>query len=292
MVWLVSPLFCELLGFVIVCVRPRAILAWAFLALMLSLAQLQLWPDQYVNFQLTATPMAWTDWFRVPALGYRVFVQHIWPAAFLLGASHFYRANRRIFAALVSLATVFVLYAVLQAGLEIAWSEDFRTAAPLFRLQQQHRTELTIAAMAGIAGIGFLLDRKVGLAIAGCMLMATFYFYKAPGPLDRNWAQGSFLSPFPASHNTPSLIAMLFGAGCLLAVLVYSHKKITPSEVAGLALCLPFAVEAAGCFGEYWYMLGGGGPFNSWLVLMPTGLGMLGIARSVLRRTQNHVALS
>lgn len=74
-IWIVPPAFCVLLGFAIVTLRPCAMGSWAFLLAMLSLSQLQLWSEWYAGFQNTITPMQWTDWLRVPGVGYQAFVR-------------------------------------------------------------------------------------------------------------------------------------------------------------------------------------------------------------------------
>jgi hypothetical protein len=168
--WMVGPLFCELLGFALVCWRPRAVLAWSFLVLMLSLSQLRFWPDWYEGFQQTASAMVWADWFRVPAVGYRAFIQHAWPAALLVAASHFCRAHRRVARATLSLAVICVIYAGLQAGLYIAWSEDFRTLSFLFEFQEQYRNEWMAAAMAGVVCLAGWLNRRLGWTLVGCIV--------------------------------------------------------------------------------------------------------------------------
>ena len=122
-IWLVPPLFCVLLGFITALLRPRAVLAWAFLGAMLALSQVQFWPDSYTGFQMTSTPMTWGGWFRIFGVGYRALVQSLWvfnrvdsflSARPLAGSPWPWDSGRDTACRHV------------QAAHQIAWSEDYR----------------------------------------------------------------------------------------------------------------------------------------------------------------------
>jgi hypothetical protein len=95
-----------------------------------------------------------------------------------------------------------------------------------------------------------------------------------------------FVGTVPVIHNTPGFVTLLFAAGCILAALVFFRREITRREVASLILCMPLVVSIAGTLGEYWYPLG---PqlfeYWPWFVLTSAGVGLAGIAWSVLQRT-------
>lgn len=130
-IWVIPPILCVILGLATVFLRPRSMLAWAFLAAMLSLSQLQVWPDWYTRFQQTASPMMWTNAeFRVFGVGYRALVQHIWPAPIILASAFFYRDRRILYRLAAGISGLFLANAALQAVLEIAWSEDYRRRGP------------------------------------------------------------------------------------------------------------------------------------------------------------------
>lgn len=162
--WFISPLFCVLVGFAVVCARPRAMLAWAQLVLMLSLSQLQIWPDFYMGFQGTVSPSVWSDWLRVPAVGYRAFVQHAWPAALLLAAAHFQQPRKAAYRLLMALAAAFLVFAALQAALQISWSEDYRKLAFVYHAVEDHKTGLALIAVTGITIAAWLTHRRLGVA--------------------------------------------------------------------------------------------------------------------------------
>jgi len=138
-IWIVPPAFCVLLGFAIVTLRPCAMGSWAFLLAMLSLSQLQLWSEWYPGFQNTITPMQWTDWLRVPAVGYQAFVRCAWPAALVIFWAQVFGARPEVRRAAQMVAAAFLGFAAFQATLQIAWSEDFRRFVSLYDLTESQR---------------------------------------------------------------------------------------------------------------------------------------------------------
>ncbi|MGA7414168.1 MAG: hypothetical protein WBW33_27095, partial [Bryobacteraceae bacterium] len=252
--WIAPQMFCVLLGFLVVCLRPRALLAWAFLGTALSLSQLQFWPDWSSGFQQTATPMIWADWSRVPAVAYRSYIQHAWPAALLLASAYFYRSRRGAYRAALVVAVGFLVYAAIEALLEVSWSENYRVLAWLYRLTEQYRTELMMAAMVGVAIVAWLLNRLLGIAVGAIGLLAAGVLYREPSLITGGrWTTYAdsirrFEPTIRAVHNTPAFVALLFTAGCLLTGLIVVRRRVGLIEAAGIALSVPLFVHVGGQF--------------------------------------------
>jgi len=294
--WLVPPVFCELLGLTVAFWRPRAALAWAFLVLMLSLAQLQLWPfDSYVGFWQTANPMAWDDWFRVPAVAYLAFVRAIWPAALLAAVAFLRKPNDNARKCSLGLSAVFIAYPVLQSVLAVAWSEYFRPLASLFRFQEHYQTEFLIVVMVAMALIAWFTSRILGGTLIGALLLVLLGLYSRPSGPTMTWDPRLLLYfTTPPIHNTPELMKTFFCTTCLAGLLLASRRYLRRMEVAAAALCVPFAVALAGCFGGYWYIFQGFEGLETWgkLVLLSTALGLGFGARSLMLRTGPNVFTS
>lgn len=271
MMWCIAPLFCVLFGFLVAGLHPRSLLAWAFLVLMLSLSQLQLWREWYPGFQETSTALAWSDWLRIPAVAYRTFVQHAWAAALLIASAHFCRKRKLPRRAALVAGTLFLAYAALQACLQVAWSEDYQMLVSLHHVMIQHATELMLASTLTVALLGWSLNRSLGIVLTASSLLAAAALY-------------GHTAPTPISSIPPSFVVLVFSAVCLLACLVVLRNEITIQEVAAALLWVPGVIYAAGSFGGYWY------PYRSqpwlWLVLVSSGLGVLAVSWSVHRRIE------
>jgi hypothetical protein len=301
--WIVPQMFCVVLGFLTVFFRPRSLLAWAFLSAMLSLSQLQFWSDWYTDFQQTATPVTWADWYRVPAVGYRSFVQHAWPAVLLVASAHFYRSRRNVYRLALGVAALFVVFAMLEAMLQIAWSEDFRRLVWLNEFLEHYRTGFMIASLAAIAGIACFVNGKLGSIVVAIGLLATFALFWSPTPINGGqWHTYSddtrrFEATIPPLHNTPGFVALVFASGCVLTGLIVVRRQVTRLETISFIFCVPIVLDVAGSLGKYWYPLGLR-PFLQppwleywpWFILTSTGIGLVGITWSVLRRTISETA--
>lgn len=295
-IWIVPPLFCTLLGFVTVCLRPRAILAWGFLGVMLSLSQFEIGSDLHPGFFNTATPMTWGDWFRVPAVGYRSFVQHAWPGFLLIACTQFYRSRTTAYRLAVAVASSFLLLATVEAALQIAWSEDFRMLVLLHVFMERYRTDFMTVSLAGVMGVAWCLNRKLGLAAVAIGLIGLSALYWSPTPItEGHWyvyADNTtrFVATIPDFHKTTALVALLFATGCLVANLILVRRELSGIEATSLILCLPITVDVAAGLGAYRYRLGAG--FSEyWVILGSAGLGLAGITWSVLQRTNPGRAL-
>jgi hypothetical protein len=236
--------------------------------------------------------MAWSDWFRIPASGYRAFVQHAWPAAILLAAAHMNRGQRTFRKLALLSAAAFLLFALLHGALQIAWSEDYQRFAPLYGLLERHRTELTAASLGVVAVLAWFRSRRFGLVVLGAVLLAATALYWSRPITQGTWIEYSDNIPrfdvsVPSFHNTPGFIVLLFAGTCILGSLIFFRKSVTVRDTVGLLLCVPLATDAAARLGGYWYPVSRG-PFPDywpWLVLILAGLGLWGLSWSVLRRT-------
>jgi len=290
--WLIPQMFCILIGFATAYLRPKALLAWAFPGTMLSLSQLQFWNDWYTGFQLTATPMTWAGWFRVPAVGYRTFVQNAWPAFVFLACAHFVRSRRRAYGLAIGLAGAFFAFATIQAALQIAWSEDYHKLVWLYRILDHHRVELMPYALLLITSLAWFVNRKLGAAETVVWFSAFTALLCGPAGVGEGawytFSDGThrFLATKPRIHNAPGFVVLLFAAGSLVAALIVARREITRHEFLSLTLCLPLTIHVALSLGEFLYPFDPG-PFEYWpfLVLISAGTGLTGIAWSVLRRT-------
>lgn len=289
--WVISPMFCVLVGFATVALRPLSILAWAYLGLMFSLSQLQFWTEPYPGFQLTASPMLWPDWFRIPGVGYKAFVQAAWPAALLIGSMELIQPSTKARWWRALLITLFLSFAALEAALAIAWSENFRTLAPLYYLLEKYRTELIIAALLGIAALGCAINRRAGLAASSTAIVATIGLYWSAPPITKGewtlYADNTrrFEPTLPGFHNTPELIVLASLAAYVVMIMVVFRKAISWRPFAGPILCLPLAVQLGASVGGYQYPFGFL-PFEDWpwFVLATAGCGITWTALWIVRQ--------
>ncbi len=291
-VWVVPPLFCVLLGFATVLLRPKAILAWGFLGALLALSQIGFWDEVYPGFLLTTTPMAWGDPARWFGVGYRALVQSIWPAALLIGSRHFYRHRRGAIRFADCLCALFLLHALLRVTVEVAWSENYRPFVALYRILQSNETGLVAWAFVGVAALGWLLNRRLGMAVGGLALLAILGMYQGAAPVTHgNWVDfvdgtRRFIFDIPTVHNTPGLVVTLFVGGMIVSALLVFRHHVKRTEAFGYLLCLPLLVDCAARTGAFWYSLGPGF-FNYWhqFAYGMAGIGLACLHWAILRRT-------
>jgi len=198
----------------------------------------------------------------------------------------------------VGIAALFLVFAILEAMLQVAWSEDFRKLVSLYEFMEHYRTGFMIASLAAVSGLACFVNRKLGLTVAAIGQLATYAFFWSPTPITGGqWYTYSdntrrFEATIPPLHNTPGFIALLFAAGCLIAVLTVVRRRVTLLETISFVFCIPIAFDVAGSLGKYWYPLGLRPFLQSpwleywpWFILTCTGIGLVGITWSVLRRT-------
>jgi hypothetical protein len=297
-IWLIPPMFCLTLGFVVAGMRPSAMLAWTFLALMLSLTQVQFWLDGYSGFQQTATPMIWGGLFRILGVGYRALIQHSWPAALFLASACFYRGRRGIYWISVGVSALFLVAAILQAVIQIAWSENYHPFVYLYQFLAGYSTELRVISFAAVATLCWLLNRRFGLAVSALGLLAVGALYRTPSPLTKGtWYHYSdnsyrFDTSIPAFHQTPEFITLLFVAGVVVCALVIFRRNVSLLEAISFLLCVPLACDFAARFGSYLYPLGPSFFPNTrywlWSAMALAALGLVGASWSLVQRIETE----
>jgi hypothetical protein len=284
-IWLIPPMYCTIAGFVCVAIRPRAVLSWAFLALMLSLAQLQIAPDWYVEFQITSTPMLWPDSMRIAGVGYQSFIREAWPAALLVFSAYFFGVRRNANWAALLVALAFVGMAATKAILQIAWSENYRGFVSLYQFLESYRTTGIILGLAGASAVAWLMGRRYGLTVTtlGVLVLAGMY-WSAPAITSGDSAL-LFVPRIPPFHNTQAVKELLFGVGCVAAGLVFFRRRVKPYEAVCFVLLLPLASDIVARWNVYRYPFVEQ-PFEHWpwFVLGTAGVALSGIGWSVVQR--------
>jgi hypothetical protein len=210
----------------------------------------------------------------------------------LLASAHFYTSRRTARILALSLALLFAIFAGLQAILDVAWSEDFRKFTELHEFIETYRGEAAICAIASIALVARLVNRKLAIFILALELsLGVMAFWPPPpAPIARllTYSDGSssFFAIMPTIHNTPKLVVALFTAGCVLGAVITAGHYMTRKEVLSFFLCVPLVAVYATWVGHYrgpYFPLSF--PYELQVRLLAASLGLLGIARSVLQRT-------
>jgi hypothetical protein len=285
--FLLPPVFCVLLAFLVTLRRPNALHVWALSALLLSISQLDLFWHR-ASFQWTANTMAWTDWFRVPATLYRAFVQNIWPAALVITASFLFpiapvaqRWSRRI-------AMVLFAYCLIQAVLALAWSEYYLPFVPLYDWLQQHRTEMIAVTLTFIASVCFLHNRALGCVVFVIAILASSVPYW-PAPrigIGREIAVGlgsladvsyrKFAPSISAPVVSSAAVVPAFAAATILCILALEFRRTKRLLSVSLLFLLPPVLYLLGVLngnltiGARWSYLVS--------VLICAGAGLLGLS--------------
>jgi hypothetical protein len=296
-VWLIPPMFCLALGFFIAFLRPTAPLAWAFLVLMLSVTQLQFWPDEYTGFQQTVTPMLWANpALRVLGVGYRALMQHAWPAALIFASAYFYRDRFRPYRLAQAISASFLAFASLRTALAIAWSENYRPWEPVYRVLGDHQTAVVIVSFAAVTVLAWFVDKKLGAPIAVVAFVSAGLFYTPAAPITNGYWQGYSDNTFryeatvPGVYNTPEVIIAIFVVGVLGAILIVCREQVMRWEVIGFFSCVPLAADVAMRWSGYWYPFGPAlFPYWPWVVLALAGIGLLCVSQSVVRRSDSII---
>jgi hypothetical protein len=293
--WMLPPLVCVVLGLATVFVRPTSKLAWAWLGLMLSLSQLQFWSEPYLGFQFTASPMLWPDPWRIPAVAYRAFFQNVWPAAVVGAVLHLVgvrgRGTHRLAGVLIA---VFFCFATLKAALAVAFSEDYRALAPMYRLLEEFRSEAIIAGLLGIALLAWTASWRAGVIMSLIAAGATAALFRTAAPLTTGqWINYSsyrrFEAVMPAAHNTPELVVLLCAAASLLTVLLIFRRTVSWPVFAALGLFAPLAVHSGGAWGRFWYPVGPQFEYWPWFMLACAGAGAVWMTVVIVRCSRPSV---
>lgn len=291
-VWVVPPVFCVVLGFATVLWRPKALLAWGFLTALLALSQVQFWADDYTGFQLTSTPMAWGNWLRLFGVGYRALVQSLWPAGLLVASTHFYRRRSGAVRRALGLSMLFLLYAVLRAVQQIAWSENYRPFIALHRFLASCETGFVAWTLIAVAVLSWTLSRRLGVGASGLALTAIITLYWGASPVTHGdwvaYVDGTrrFVFDVPTVHNTPALAITLYVGGMFGLALLVFRPQVRFLEALGCLLFLPLLFDFAARAGVFWYPLEEGF-FRYWYGAASAlaGIGLACLFWSILKRT-------
>lgn len=265
LVWLAAPFFCILTGFMTAAMRPSSLLAWTFLALTLSLSQLQFWHEPYTGFQLTVTPMLLDAPFRVPAVAYRSFAQNAWPAFLLMAARQLAGGARCGSPLLRFLIFGFFAFAGLKMALAIAWSENFQILSRLHHASEEYRTESIVVALLSMAPLAWRGSRRAGIAATSIGIGSAVVIFAAPVK--------------------PEFVLVVAVAALLLAGAIAFLEILSWRPLVGLLCCIPLTVHVAASVGDYWWAFGSPSfPSWPWLVLATAGCGLAWTGRWIVQR--------
>jgi hypothetical protein len=236
--------------------------------------------------------MAWGNWFRWFGVGYRALVQSLWPAALLVASTYFYRHHRWAIRLAVGLSVLVLMHALLRMVLQLAWSENYRPFVALYRFLDSYETEFVAWAFIAVAGLGWILSRRLGMGAFGLALIAIVAMYWGPSPVTHgDWvevADGTrhMLFDVQTVHNTPALAITLYVGGMFGLALLVFRRPIRFLEALGCLLFMPFLFDFAARAGLFWYPLDQG-PFRYWYcsVCALAGTGLACLFWSILRRT-------
>ncbi len=289
-----SPAFCVLLGVVVAFLRPGSPLGWAFLALMLSLSQLTLLPEEVESakgvelFRQAVDLREWPDWFRVPSVAYTAFFAASWPAWLLLFAAYRFPPRTRTSVHWAWLLALPVLgFAILQSVLAVCWSEYYRAVTPLYRALEHISTELIVGAFLGTILFAARFGKRwTAAAAVTAALAVTALYWPASPPTSGEWLHYSdktwrFEPVIPRFLRTTEIIGAAFASAVSLLIAAANYRALRRVEVFALvllALLLPFLFCALAHSWRLWK------PeiANSAQVL--AFLGLTGMAWAVVRR--------
>ncbi|MBL8232322.1 MAG: hypothetical protein JNL98_27750 [Bryobacterales bacterium] len=287
---LAPPAFCIALGFLVLWRHPRSLSAWAFLGLQLSLSKIPIWPEVYAGFVLTATPMAWDDAWRVPAVAYRAFVQHIWPAAVLVLLLGSWRTRSRGRIAARGLAAALCAWAVLESAFAVSWSEDYRIMESAYHLLREYQTECLILVIVTVTIVGWLVRPSLGFVLLLIGLSAAAALYRNPDPIEElTWMDTNgipHIMPLsPRLHHKPHLVMLLYAFACICSVITVFRKHVRRSEMVALGLLALPLLHIAAVAGGYLYPLA---PVFfarwPWFLLALSGAALRLLAHAICRR--------
>jgi hypothetical protein len=253
-IWAAPPFFCILTAWFGVMRHPRSPLAWAFAGTLLSLSQISLWPELGPLFDLIGSPMGWPDGARVPVVAGRAFLQSAWPAFVLAGAG----TIRPLGCLGWGLMVGFLGMAGMEAGLAVAWSEDYRPWVGLHEVLAARGTELALVGMGGVALWVWRVDRWLGVVAGLIWLGAGVALYMGPETLDSfRWVHYSDdrrkVEPdLPPYVVTPQFVVLVAMAAMLLAALARAGSRVPWQLVGAWTLTVPLLFHLARAWSGYW----------------------------------------
>ncbi len=157
----ITPWFCIFLGFFVAFLRPRDILAWLLLLLLLS------FKDLAPSDQLRLTTLAWSGWMRPAAIFLFSMLSSSWPIAMLLFGQYFpdRNANGRWDRVLRwTLAAPLALLALTGAVAKLATMDDATAMSAVTAVFTRLQTPIVIVAVAATSTFFFNLSRKMAFA--------------------------------------------------------------------------------------------------------------------------------
>ncbi len=253
-VWALPPFFCLFTACFAVLQYPRSSLAWAFGGALLSLSQVSLWPDYAALLELVGSPMGLADEAHLPVVAGRAFLQSAWPAFLLAGAG----TIRPLGWLGWGLVVGFLGMAGVEAGLAVAWSEDYRPWVGLYEVLAARGTELALVGMGGVALWVWTVDRWLGVVAGVLLLSAGVTLYMVPETLESfRWAHYSddtrkVVPEYPPCVVTPQFVVLVATAAMILAALVRAGRQAPWQLVGAWALFVPLLFHLGRAWSGYW----------------------------------------
>jgi hypothetical protein len=287
--YVLPPAFCVLLGSIVVLSRHRARLAWVFLALMLCLSQLTLFPEAVAanEFPQFANPQLWHDWLRVPAVAYEAFFHVSWPAWLVLFATYFFPGNERRGLLIAGLMLGVALASTIAF---LGWSENYHATAWLGNVLNYLSPWLMLGAFCCAVFFALPFGKKWSIVIVVLVVAAlTLLYWTQLGIPSYDFAQGSdhllYVVPvLPAAIRESPFVIAAFACAAFSVVVLANFRNLTILERLSylvLGVAAPFLCASIPVFfGMELHALA-----HPTFPLIATATGLIGIAWSVLRRT-------
>ena len=279
--WMAVPLFCIVAGTTTAAIRPTSALAWTFFVLMLSLSQLQFWDEPYTGFQLTANPVAWSNAMRIPAVGYRELVQHIWPAVLAIAAIQLSGRSGRMHPVQSGFIAIVLLVAVTKAGVAIAAAEGIQSLSAVYLAMVQYKTEGLALCFLLATAAAWTGGYRLGIPAAVITASALWALFGGPAPVtDGRWEIYSenlrhFKLSIPENHLTPGLIVASSVTAFVLSSLAMYRRRLSWLPILAGVLCLPLATHVCASLGNWWWaFLGPSIEIWPWIVVLTAGAGI------------------
>ena len=156
-----TPWFCILLGFLVAFLRPRDILAWLLLLLLLSFKEIAVTDD------MRLVPLGWTGVMRSATVFSAALLVNCWPIAMLTFGQYFpdRTANRLLDRALRwVLAAPLTIIALLSAVISAVEIKDAAAMADVASLISREQVPVLVIAMVATSTFFMNIARKMSLA--------------------------------------------------------------------------------------------------------------------------------
>ena len=294
LIHVLPPAFCVLLGFAVALLRHYRVEAWLFLALMLCLSQLTLFPDfRASGLQHMVDVGAWGDWLRVPATAYESFCHASWPAWLVLFSAYFSRKSGRVNPVPTAwlVATPMLLTALAWSVVWVGWSEDFARTASVGDVLIGTSGWATIAAFICAVICVLPYGRNCVAVMALVVLGAiTLLYWAWLGLPTYEFVRGSdralhVVPAVPAGMLARPFVVATFACIAFAVVALANLGTLAKVEVAALLalavaasfVCVSMSVVDFAALNAF---------RNPGFPLVAGGLGLAGVAWSILSRTK------